>query len=179
MADSASSPLAVALTTISAENIFISIFYSGGRAMINEWKRGEYIISTDKSRLDLNIIHSFLTASYWAEGIPLETVQRAIEHSFTLGVYRADQQVGFARLVTDYTTFAYLADVFILEPFRNQGLSKWLLTVMIEHPDLQGLRRWLLATKDAHELYRQFGFTELRWPERFMEVLVPDIYKKK
>jgi len=147
--------------------------------MINEWKRGEYIISTDKSRLDLNIIHSFLTASYWAEGIPLETVQRAIEHSFTLGVYRADQQVGFARLVTDYTTFAYLADVFILEPFRNQGLSKWLLTVMIEHPDLQGLRRWLLATKDAHELYRQFGFTELRWPERFMEVLVPDIYKKK
>lgn len=147
--------------------------------MIDEWKRGEYIISTDKSRLDLNVIHGFLTVSYWAEGVPLETVQRSIEHSFTFGVYRADQQIGFARLVTDYTTFAYLADVFILAPFRKQGLSKWLLTVMMEHPDLQGLRRWLLGTKDAHELYRQFGFTELRWPDRFMEVLVPDIYKKK
>jgi len=147
--------------------------------MINEWRRGEYVISTDKGRLDLDIIHGFLTTSYWAEGIPLETVKRAIEHSFTFGLYRADQQIGFARLVTDYTTFAYLADVFILEAFRKQGLSKWLLTVIMAHPDLQGLRRWLLGTKDAHELYRQFGFTELWWPERFMEVLVPDIYQKK
>jgi GNAT superfamily N-acetyltransferase len=147
--------------------------------MTNEWQRGEYVISTDKEQLDLDVIHGFLTTSYWAEGIPLETVKRAIEHSFTFGLYQTDQQIGFARLVTDYTTFAYLADVFILEPFRKQGLSKWLLTVIMEHPDLQGLRRWLLGTKDAHELYRQFGFTELWWPERFMEVLVPDIYKKE
>ncbi len=144
--------------------------------MTCEWRRGDYLISTDKNRLDLAVIHDFLTKSYWAEGIPLETVKRAIEHSLSFGVYRDDQQVGFARLVTDYATFAYLADVFILEPFRGQGLSKWLLEVVMAHPDLQGFRRWILGTKDAHGLYQQFGFTELRWPERFMEKLVPDIY---
>lgn len=147
--------------------------------MTNEWRRGEYIISTDKQRLDLTTIHAFLSTSYWAEGIPLETVQRAIEHSMAFGLYRDEQQIGFARLVTDYTTFAYVADVFVLEPFRGQGLSKWLLSVMREHPELQGLRRWLLGTKDAHGLYKQFGFTPLWWPERFMEVLVPDIYTRK
>ncbi len=144
--------------------------------MTYEWQQGTYTISTDNDRLDRSLIHSFLTKSYWAEGIPFETVQSAIEHSLSFGVYQEEQQIGFARLVTDYATFAYLADVFILEPFRGQGLSKWLLEVMMTHPDIQGLRRWILATRDAHGLYRQYGFTELQWPERFMEKLVPDIY---
>jgi GNAT superfamily N-acetyltransferase len=146
--------------------------------MTHEWQRGAYTISTDNNRLDLLLIHNFLTQSYWAEGIPFETVKRSIEHSLSFGLYRDEQQVGFARLVTDYATFAYLADVFILEPFRGQGLSKWLLEVVMAHPELQGFRRWILGTKDAHGLYRQYGFTELKWPERFMEKLVPDIYTR-
>jgi GNAT superfamily N-acetyltransferase len=147
--------------------------------MMQEWQRDPYLISTDNQRLDLATIHRFLTEdSYWAEGIPLETVERAIEHSLNFGLYKQDQQIGFARVVTDYATFAYLADVFVLEPFRGQGLSKWLLDVITTHPQLQGLRRWLLGTKDAHGLYHQFGFTDLVAPERHMERLVPDIYKK-
>jgi|SRR5450755_916772 GNAT superfamily N-acetyltransferase len=146
--------------------------------MTHEWQRGAYTISTDNSRLDLLLIHNFLTQSYWAAGIPFETVKRSIEHSLSFGLYRDEQQVGFARLVTDHATFAYLADVFILEPFRGQGLSKWLLEVVMAHPELQGFRRWILGTKDAHGLYRQYGFTELKWPERFMEKLVPDIYTR-
>ena len=145
--------------------------------MIHEWYQNGYTISTDNDRLDLPLIHSFLTRAYWSEGIPIETVRCAIEHSLSFGVYQNERQIGFARLVTDYATFAYLADVFIVEPFRGQGLSKWLLQVIMEHADLQGFRRWILATKDAHSLYRQYGFTELKWPERFMEKLVPDIYK--
>ncbi len=144
----------------------------------HEWQRGAYTISTDNNRLDLFLIHNFLTQSYWAEGIPFETVKRSIEHSLSFGLYRDEQQVGFARLVTDYATFAYLADVFILEPFRGLGLSKWLLEVMMAHPELQGFRRWILGTKDAHGLYQQYGFTGLKWPERFMEKLVPDIYTR-
>lgn len=146
--------------------------------MTYEWRRGAYTISTDNDRLDLPLIHGFLTKSYWAEGIPFETVKRSIEHSLSFGIYRDGQQMGFARLVTDYATFAYVADVFILEPFRGQGLSKWLLEIMMAHPDLQGFRRWILGTKDAHGLYRQYGFTELKWSERFMEKLVPDIYTR-
>ena len=146
--------------------------------MTHEWQRGAYTISTDNNRLDMSLIHNFLTQSYWAKGIPFETVKRSIEHSLSFGLYQNQQQVGFARLVTDYATFAYLADVFILEPFRNQGLSKWLLEVVMAHPELQGFRRWILGTKDAHGLYRQYGFTELKWPERFMERLVPDIYMR-
>jgi GNAT superfamily N-acetyltransferase len=146
--------------------------------MIHEWRREAYLISTDNNRLDLAVIHDFLTRAYWAEGIPLETVKRSIEHSLSFGVYRDDQQIGLARLITDYATFAYVADVFILEPFRGQGLSKWLFEVIMAHPDLQGFRRWILGTKDAHGLYQQFGFTALRWPERFMEKLVSDIYTK-
>ena len=144
--------------------------------MTHEWQRGAYTISTDNNRLDLLLIHNFLRQSYWAEGIPLETVKRSIDHSLSFGLYRDELQVGFARLVTDYATFAYLADVFILKSFRGQGLSKWLLEVVMAHPELQGFRRWILGTKDAHGLYRQYGFTELKWPERFMEKLVPDIY---
>ena len=146
--------------------------------MTQEWRRGEYLISTDKRRLDLPVIHNFLTTSYWATGIPIETVKESIEHSLAFGVYREDQQVGFARVITDYATFAYIGDVLILEAFRGQGLSKWLMEVIAAHPGLQGLRRWVLLTRDAHELYRKTGFTEPKNPERYMEKGFPDVYKK-
>jgi GNAT superfamily N-acetyltransferase len=141
-----------------------------------EWQRGEYTISTDRGRLDLKTIHRFLTTSYWSEGVPLEVVRRAIEHSLCFGIYHRDQQVGFARLVTDYATFAYLTDVFVLDSFRGQGLGVWLLDVIVAHPDVQGLRRWVLATKDAHTLYEKVGFSPLHNPERFMDKFTPDIY---
>ena len=146
--------------------------------MVQEWRRGDYVISTDKSRLDLVVIHNFLTNSYWAPGIPIEIVKRSIEHSLALGVYKGDAQIGFARVITDYATFAYIGDVFILEEFRGQGLSKWLMEVIVAHPDLQGLRRWLLLTRDAHGLYKKTGFTEPRAPERYMEKFFPDVYEK-
>lgn len=146
--------------------------------MVHEWRQGEYLISTDKERLDIATIHGFLTTSYWAAGVPIEIVKRSIEHSLNFGLFQNDQQIGFARVITDYTTFAYLADVFILEPFRGRGLSKWLMQVIIDHPDLQGLRRWLLFTRDAHGLYRQVGYTSLANPERVMERNFPDIYKQ-
>ena len=147
--------------------------------MTQEWRLGEYIISTDKHRLDLRGIHSFLMKSYWAEGIPLETVKKSIEHSLIFGVYKAGKQVGFARVITDYATYAYIGDVYILEDFRGQGLSKWLMQVIAEHPELQGLRRWALLTSDAHELYRKTGFQELQNPELYMEKTIPDIYKRE
>jgi GNAT superfamily N-acetyltransferase len=147
--------------------------------MTQEWHLGEYIISTDTHRLDLAAIHSFLTTSYWAEDIPFETVRKSIEHSLNFGVYTAGKQVGFARVVTDYATYAYIGDVYILEDFRGRGLSKWLMQVIADHPELQGLRRWTLLTKDAHELYRKTGFQEPRNPERYMEKANPDIYKKR
>lgn len=136
----------------------------------HEWQQGDYQISTDQARLDLATIHIYLsTQSYWAVGRSLETIRRSIENSLAFGIYKGDEQVGFARVVTDYATFAWIADVFVLENFRGQGLSKWLMNVIIQHPELQGFRRWVLATKDAQELYRQFGFTELLRPERWME----------
>src|SRR5437899_2049322 len=141
--------------------------------MVSEWRRGEYLISTDKNRLDLATIYGFLTTSYWAAGIPLETVKRFIEHSLNFGLYKGDLQVGFARVITDYATFAYLGDVFILEPFRGQGLSKWLMEVITTHSDLQGLRRWILLTRDAHGLYRKFGYAGPATPERYMERYFP------
>src|SRR5579859_86154 len=144
-----------------------------------EWQNGPYTISTDKRRIDIVTVHGFLSRSYWAEGIPLDTVKQAIEHSLVFGLYKGDQQVGFARIVTDYTTFAYLADVFVLEPFRGQGLSKWLMEIVVAHPQLQGLRRWLLGTKDAHGLYTKVGFTPMKSPERFMERHFPDVYQEK
>ena len=145
--------------------------------MAHEWRRGEYLISTDKERLDIATVHNFLTRSYWAAGIPVEIVKRSIEHSLNFGLFQNDQQVGFARVITDYATFAYLADVFILEPFRGQGLSKWLMQAIVAHPDLQGLRKWVLFTRDAHRLYRQVGYSTLANPERAMERNFPDIYK--
>jgi GNAT superfamily N-acetyltransferase len=145
--------------------------------MTQEWRLGEYIISTDKNRLDLRAIHCFLVKSYWAEGIPFETVKKSIEHSLNFGVYLAGKQVGFARVITDYATYAYIGDVYIQEDFRGQGLGIWLMQAIAEHPELQGLRRWALLTSDAHELYRKTGFQEPQNPELYMEKTNPDIYK--
>ncbi|HET6645732.1 MAG TPA: GNAT family N-acetyltransferase [Pyrinomonadaceae bacterium] len=138
--------------------------------MSREWKRGEFSISTDPKQLDITVIHKYLsTDSYWAQGRKVDTVKRSIENSLNFGLYKAEQQIGFARVVTDYATFAWLADVFVLDTYRGRGLGKWLVEVILSHPDLQRFRRWVLATKDAHELYRQFGFIELKRPERWME----------
>lgn len=145
-----------------------------------EWTRDNLKISTDTNLLDVTLIHGYLSGqSYWAEGIPLSTVERSIRHSMCFGVYRGDAQVGFARVITDQATYAYLADVFILPAERGKGLSKWLMQVIVEHPDLQGLRRFVLATKDAHGLYAQFGFTEYAQPDRLMCRHDPEVYKKK
>lgn len=137
--------------------------------MPTEWKRGDYTISYDPERLDLGVVHGFLTTSYWALGVSEDVVRRSIEHSLCFGVYDQESQVGFARVITDRATFAYLADVFILERHRGHGLGKWLIETIVAHPELSGLRRWILVTRDAHDLYRKYGFRELRNPERFME----------
>ena len=147
--------------------------------MDHEWRQGKYVISTDKSRLDLTVIHNFLKTSYWAAGIPLEVVRRSIEHSLSFGLYKEDKQIGYARVITDYATFAYLGDVFVLEPFRGQGLSKWLMEVVVTHPELQGFRRWILLTKDAHGLYKKVDFTGVATPERYMERFFTDVYEGK
>ena len=140
--------------------------------MTSEWRRDEYVISTDRERLNASLIHNFLSSSaYWARGRSLEVVKRAIGNSLNFGVYKDGEQIGFARVVTDCATFAWLADVFILDEYRGRGLSKWLLEVIVSHQQLQGFRRWVLATKDAHELYRRFGFAELKEPARWMERL--------
>ncbi len=134
------------------------------------WQRGEYSISTETARLDFPLIHAYLShRSYWARGRSLEIVRRSIENSVNFGVFHLKAQVGFARVVTDFATFAWLADVFILEEHRREGLGKWLLETIVALEELQGLRRWLLATHDAHGLYRRYGFTSLRQPEHWME----------
>lgn len=137
--------------------------------MFHEWTRGEYAITTDPSRLDLGVVHGFLEDSYWARGVPKAVVERSVENSLCFGLYKGEKQIGFARIVTDRATFAYLADVFVLEGHRGRGLGKWLMEVVLSHPELQGLRRWMLATADAHELYQGYGFRELGNPEIFME----------
>ena len=119
---------------------------------------GRFLISTDKSKLDLKLIHEFLSRSYWAAGIPRETVARSIENSLCFGVYDHANQIGFARAISDFATYAYVADVFILEPYRDRGLGKELMASIMTHPRLQGLRRWSLGTRDAQGLYAQFGF---------------------
>ncbi len=141
-----------------------------------EWKRGDFTISTERNRLNRGVIHAFLASSYWARGIPRETLDRAIDNALCFGVYDGDRQVGFARVVTDCATFAYLADVFVIESHRGRGLSKWLLEAILGHPQLQGLRRWSLATRDAHGLYEQFGFRRPANPDRLMEIVDSDIY---
>jgi GNAT superfamily N-acetyltransferase len=138
--------------------------------MSEEWRRGEYVISTDPARLNLTVIHAYLsTSSYWAAGRPREVMRRAIENSLPFGVFWGAEQIGFARVVTDYATFAWLADVFVLPAHQGRGIGKWLMGVIVDHPRLQGLRRWILATRDAHGLYAGFGFTGLHAPELFME----------
>lgn len=135
-------------------------------------------ISTDKSRLQLDVIHNYLAKhSYWAKNISIERLQRAIDHSICFGVYDGDQQVGFARVVTDYAVIAYLGDVFIDEGYRGKGLSKQLMDYIVNVPELNGLRRFVLATKDAHGLYSQFGFTPMEFPERWMERVNHTIYQ--
>ena len=138
--------------------------------MVESWERGDYLISTDRSRLDVELIHDFLSrTSYWASGRTLDVVRRSIENSLAFGIYKENDQVGFARIVTDYATFAWVADVFVLTEHRSRGLSKWLIEVMLSHSQLQGFRRWVLATKDAHSLYERFGFIPLHRPERWLE----------
>ena len=142
-----------------------------------EWIKGEFLISTDKGKLDIDIIQSFLANdSYWAQTRTLDQTKTAIENSICFGVYHGERQIGFARVVSDQATFAYIGDVFVLEAHRGNGLSKWLMQVIIDQPDMQGLRRWLLATRDAHGLYEKYGFTELKHPERWMEKPAPDAY---
>jgi GNAT superfamily N-acetyltransferase len=136
-----------------------------------------FTFSNDKSKLDPSVIHNFLTESYWSKGCSMDNVLRRIENSMCFGVYNSDKQVGFARVITDKTTFAYIADVFILENYRGQGLSKQLMAFIMEQPDLQNLRRWVLATRDAHGLYAQFEFTPLSNPTLWMEIMNPNAYK--
>ena len=138
----------------------------------------EFTISTDKSRLQIDVIHNYLVTSYWAANVPRAIVERSIEHSVCFGVYKGSDQIGFARVITDQATFGYLADVFILETYRGRGLSKWLMRIILDYPDVQGFRRWMLATKDAHGLYQQFGYTPLTDPSRFLERTNPDVYKR-
>lgn len=144
-----------------------------------DWIRENFTISTDKGLLNAAYIHKFLTQSYWAENIPIDIVQKSIDGSVCFGVFQNQQQVGFARVITDKATFAYLADVFIDEDYRGRGLSKWLIEVILSHPDLQKLRRFMLATRDAHGLYEKFGFSMLNAPVRWMEKHNPGLYKNQ
>ena len=144
---------------------------------VYEWQKDEFTISTDSERLQIEVIQQFLAEeSYWAQTRTIEQTVKAIKNSLPFGVYKGENQIGFARVVSDYATFAYIGDVFIIDSYRGQGLSKWLMDAMLSHPDLQGLRRWVLATKDAHGLYEQFGFHSLIYPDRWMELPAPNAY---
>lgn len=134
-----------------------------------EFKKDKFTISDDVSRLDIDAICDFLSRAYWADKRPRRLIERSIKHSLNFGVYDGERQIGFARVVTDHATFAYLCDVFIHEEYRGHSLGKWMMECIMAHPDLQGLRRWSLATRDAHGLYQQFGFTELSDPSLWME----------
>jgi len=136
-----------------------------------------YEIDTDKSRLDVDVIHKFLAASYWSQGIPRDIILKSIQQSDCFGVYKSGAQVGFARVISDHATFAYIADVFIVPEEQARGLGKWLMATIMKSAQYPNLRRWLLATRDAHELYRQFGFTEAP-PNRFMEIRDDEVYRR-
>lgn len=140
--------------------------------------RGEYAISTDPARMDVDAIHAYLSRSYWAEGVPREVVERSLKGSIAFGLFHRDAQVGLARVVTDCATFAYLCDVYVLEEHQGDGLGRWLMETVMAHPDLQGLRRFSLVTRDAHGLYRNVGFDPLAAPERHMEIVRPGIYSR-
>ncbi len=143
---------------------------------IIEATRGEFQLSSDRTKIKLDQVHAFLSQSYWSPGLPTETLNRAIAGSICLGVYWHDQQVGFARVISDRATFAYLCDVYVLPDYRGKGLAKWMMESIVSHPSLQGLRRFSLVTRDAHGLYCQFGFTPIANPESFMEIVHKDIY---
>jgi GNAT superfamily N-acetyltransferase len=139
--------------------------------------KDEFCISTEKAILDLEAIHQFLsTQAYWSLNIPFDRVEKAAGHSLNFGLYFKGRQVGYARIISDYATIAYLADVFVLPGFRGRGLSKWLMQTVREHPCLQGLRRWILLTGDAHGLYKQFGWAAIASPEKWMEIHNKEVY---
>jgi GNAT superfamily N-acetyltransferase len=140
-------------------------------------RRGNFLISTDQDRLDIDAVHAYLSRSYWAEGIAIETVAKSIRESLCFGLFDTCTQVGFARVITDKATFAYLCDVYVLETYQGQGLGTWLMETVCSHPDLQGLRRFVLITRDAHGLYKKFGFTQLEAPGRYMEIARAKIYR--
>ncbi len=149
------------------------------RPPAREWRRGDCAISDDPARLDTAAVHAFIAGrSYWAAGIPGGTLERAIANSLCFGLYRGERQIGFARVVTDRATFGYLCDVYVEESERGAGLGEWLVACVLEHPDLQGLRRLSLMTRDAHELYRRFGFRPLPDPARYLEIHRPDAYTR-
>ncbi len=141
---------------------------------VREWRKEAFLITTDPARLDVNGIHAFLTRSWWAAGIPKETVERSLKGSLCFGVYEGGRQIGFARVISDFATYAYLCDDYILEEYRGRGLGRWLMECIFAHPDLQGLRRWMLIAVDPH-IYAKFGFTPLTQPEMNMELLAPGI----
>jgi GNAT superfamily N-acetyltransferase len=143
-----------------------------------EYCKDGFVISTDPGLLNLDVVHGFLTQCYWAKGVPREVVARSIENALCFGIYGDAKQIGFARVISDYATYAYIGDVFVLENYRGRGLSKWLMECIMQHPRLQGLRRWSLVTGDAHGLYSQFGFTPLQSPELWMEIHKRDVYPK-
>jgi len=143
-----------------------------------ERKKGRFSISTNPKRLDIDAIHAFLSRSFWAEKIPKKTVAKSIKNSLCFGLFDGKKQVGFARVITDRATFAYLCDVYVLEEYRAKGLGKWLIETVMSHPDLQDLRRFHLVTRDAHGLYQQFGFTEASSPSRHMEIFRHGMYLK-
>ena len=146
--------------------------------MSHSWSRAPFLVSTDTAKFDLDAIHGYLARSYWSPQIPREIVVRAIEKSLGFGLYHDSVQIGFARVISDHTTFAYLADVFVLEEWRGLGLSKFMMECIKSHPDLQHLRRWMLATADAHGLYAQFGFQPLARPADMMEIVDREIYQR-
>ena len=141
------------------------------------WTSGAYRVTTERKQFDDVAIHAYLTTSYWSPGVPLDVVKRALDHSVCFGLFQGDAQVGLARAVTDRATFAYLADVYVLDDHRGQGLGKFIMTCVLDHPDLKSLRRMMLGTKDAHGLYANYGFTPLKTPARFMERHDPDVYR--
>jgi GNAT superfamily N-acetyltransferase len=147
--------------------------------MAMTWSRGEFSVTCDPDKQDLEVIHGFLSQSYWAKGIPKETVRRSIDGSLCFALLHKGKQIGFARVISDFATVAYLGDVFVLDEFRGRSLSKWLMECVCSHPDLQGLRRWILATADAHSLYEKYGFTALSKPQFFMERHDPSVYSQK
>ena len=142
-----------------------------------ERRRGEFTITTDTSRVDVDAVHAYLTRSYWAEGISRAVVAKSLELSLCFSLFEGGRQIGFARVVTDRATFAYLCDVYVLEEHRGLGLGKWLMRELLSHPDLQGVRRFMLVTRDAHGLYEPLGFRTPENPARYMEIVKPDIYK--